>query len=87
MVWAILLKRPLSNYTVYINYRVRIEPHPDNRLNSLRAELDTVNGKIRSFWKHTEDGIRYEIETPTETEIVIDGVKRIVGKGKYIFGG
>ncbi len=66
--------------------RVRIEPHPDRRLNSLCAELDTVNGKIRSFWKYTDDGIRYEIETPTETEIVIGENRLIVGKGKYILG-
>ena len=66
--------------------RVRIEPHPDRRLNSLSAVLDTVHGRIRSFWKYTETGIRYEIETPTETEIVINGRSRIVGKGKYILG-
>ena len=66
--------------------RVRIEPHPDPRLNSLSAIFDTVHGRIRSFWKYTEDGIRYEIDTPVETEIVIGGVSRIVGKGKYLFG-
>ena len=64
--------------------KVRIEPHPDERLNSLCAELDTVHGKIRSSWKYTESGIRYEIDTPVETEIVIGGMTRIVGKGKYI---
>ena len=66
--------------------KVRIEPHPDKRLNSLSAVLDTVHGRIRSSWKYVENGIRYEIDTPTQTEIVIDGVSRIVGKGKYIFG-
>jgi alpha-L-rhamnosidase len=64
--------------------KVRIEPHPDKRLNSLSAILDTVHGRIRSYWKYTDDGIRYEIETPTETEIVINGKSRIVGRGKYI---
>ena len=66
--------------------KVRIEPHPDQRLNSLCAVLDTVHGRIRSFWKYTDTGIRYEIETPTETEIVIGGESRIVDKGRYIFG-
>ena len=64
---------------------VRIEPHPDPRLNSLGAVLDTVHGRIRSFWKHTESGIRYEIDTPVRTEIVINGKSRIVEKGRYLF--
>ena len=66
--------------------KVRIEPHPDERLNSLGAKLDTAYGRILSSWKYTENGIRYEIETPTETEIVIGGVSRTVENGKYIFG-
>ncbi len=66
--------------------KVRIEPHPDKRLTSLGAVLDTVHGRIRSFWRYTENGIRYEIETPVETEIMIGGVCRSVKKGKYIFG-
>ena len=66
--------------------KVRVEPHPDERLNSLSAVLDTVHGRIRSSWKYTDSGIRYEIETPVETEVVIGGKTRLVGKGKYIFG-
>ena len=63
----------------------RIEPRPDPRLNSLGAVLDTVHGRIRSFWKYTDSGIRYEIDTPVRTEIVIDGKSRIVEKGRYLF--
>ena len=66
--------------------RVRIAPHPDSRLTSLSGVRDTVHGRIRSSWKYTENGIRYEIDTPVETEIVIGGVSRTVKKGKYIFG-
>ena len=65
--------------------KVRIEPHPDKRLTSLSAVLDTVHGRIRSSWKYTEGTIRYEIDTPVQTEIVIDGVSRTVKKGKFIF--
>ena len=65
--------------------RVRIEPHPDPRLNSLGAVLDTVHGRIRSSWKYTESGIRYEIDTPVEAEIIIGGKSRTVGKGSYLF--
>ncbi len=66
--------------------RVRIAPHPDPRVNALSAVLDTVHGQIRSAWKHTADGIRYEIEPPVETEIVLDGVSRTVEPGRYVFG-
>lgn len=65
--------------------KARIEPHPDPRLNSLCATLDTVHGRIRSFWKYTESGIRYEIDTPVRTEIVIGGKRRMVEKGSYLF--
>lgn len=64
---------------------IRIEPHPDERLNSLCAVLDTVHGRIRSSWKYVEGGIRYEIEVPVKAEIVIGGMSRIVEKGKYVF--
>ena len=66
--------------------KVRIAPRPDPRLNSLGAVLDTVHGRIRSAWKYTEGGIRYEIETPVEAEIVLNGKTRTVKKGKYLFG-
>ena len=66
--------------------KARIEPHPDERLKSLSAVLDTVHGRIVSKWKYTDDAIRYEIETPVDTEIVIGGATKTVGKGKYIFG-
>ncbi len=66
--------------------RVRIAPQPDPRLNSLCAVLDTVHGRIRSSWKYTENGIRYEIDTPVPAEIVLNGKTRHVAKGNYIFG-
>ena len=66
--------------------RARIEPHPDPRLTSLEGVFDTVHGRIRSAWKYTEHGIRYEIDTPVPAEIVLDGKIRTVGKGSYLFG-
>ena len=63
-----------------------IAPQPDPRLKHLCAVLDTVHGRIRSFWKYTENGIRYEIDTPVRTEIVIGGKSMTVEKGSYIFG-
>ena len=67
--------------------KARIAPKPDPRLKSLCGVLDTVHGRIRSFWKYTEDGIRYEIDTPVKTEIILGGEYRIVEKGSYLFGG
>ena len=63
----------------------RIEPRPDPRLNSLCAVLDTVHGRIPSFWKYPDSGVRYEIDTPIRTEIVIGGKSRTVEKGRYLF--
>ena len=66
--------------------RAKIEPHPDRRVQSMSAVLDTVQGRIRSAWKYTDNGIRYEIETPVQTEIILGNEKRVVEKGRYIFG-
>lgn len=65
--------------------KARIAPNPDPRLHCLSGVLDTVHGRIRSAWKYTEDGIRYEIDTPVETEIVIGGKSRKTGPGRYLF--
>lgn len=64
---------------------MRIAPQPDPRLNSLRAVLGTVHGQIRSGWKYTDGGIRYEIETPVQAEIILGGRSWTVGKGSYLF--
>ena len=50
------------------------------------AVLDTVNGRIRSFWKHIDEGIRYEIDTPVPAEIVIAGRSVNLPAGRYLFG-
>ena len=65
--------------------RIRVFPHPDPRLNSLSAVLDTVHGRIRSAWKYTDAGIRYEIDTPVPAEIMFNGKILSVEKGRYLF--
>ncbi len=64
----------------------RIAPTPDPRLNSLSAELDTVHGRIRSAWVYMENRIRYEIETPVRTEVVLKKRHLILDAGSYLFG-
>ena len=66
--------------------RARIAPQPDPRIGSLSAVLDTVQGRIRSAWKYTDEGIRYEIETPVRTEIILGEKRRTVESGRYVFG-
>lgn len=65
--------------------KVRIAPVPDPRLDWLKASLNTRHGLIRSEWKKAEGMWRYEITTPVEAEIVIDGETRQVTPGTWYF--
>ena len=65
--------------------KVTIAPHPDTRLDWLRAELDTRHGHISSFWTKEDDEWRYEITVPVDADIIIDGVCHSVKAGSYCF--
>ena len=65
--------------------KVRIAPVPDARLDWLKATLETRHGLISSEWKQEDTLWRYEITTPVEAEIVIDGTKHLVSAGTYYF--
>ncbi len=65
--------------------KVTVAPHPDVRLDWLRAELDTRHGHISSFWTKEDTEWRYEITVPVEADIVIDGVCHSVKAGSYCF--
>jgi alpha-L-rhamnosidase len=62
-----------------------IAPKPTKKLGCLSAVLETRHGKILSKWHFDGDKIRYEIETPVKSTIVIDGKIHYVDAGKYIF--
>ena len=64
---------------------VRIAPQPDKRLDWLEASVETRHGLVRSHWEKQRDMWRYEIETPVEAEVVIDGRKTLCRPGRYIF--
>ena len=64
---------------------VRIAPQPDKRLDWLEASVETRHGLVRSRWETQRDMWRYEIETPVEAEVVIDGRKTFCRPGRYIF--
>ena len=65
--------------------KVRIAPVPDPRLDWLEASLKTRHGLIRSRWQKQDGLWRYEIETPVEAIIVIQGQVHSVAKGRYLF--
>jgi hypothetical protein len=52
---------------------VIIAPKPTDKLDYLSATLYTRQGKIVSTWYHENGKIKYEIETPVKSRIVIDG--------------
>ncbi len=64
---------------------VCIAPQPDKRLDWLEASVETRHGLVRSRWEKQRDMWRYEIETPVEAEVVIDGRKTFCRPGRYIF--
>jgi len=88
MDWIYGVAAGIQHWEEYPGFeRVRIQPHPDQRLGWLKASLETAYGTIRSEWVCQEDKVRYEITTPVQAEIVIQGKKHQVQKGKYVFFG
>lgn len=65
--------------------KVRIAPIPNERIDWLKAIVDTRHGRIVSYWRKEDDFWRYEITTPVEAEISISGTPHHVPAGTYIF--
>ncbi|MBO4976592.1 MAG: family 78 glycoside hydrolase catalytic domain [Lachnospiraceae bacterium] len=65
--------------------KVRIAPIPDARLDWLKGSLETRHGLVTSEWKKEDGFWRYEITTPVESVIVIDGKEHSVKAGTYYF--
>lgn len=65
--------------------KVRISPHPSERLQWMSVEFESRKGVIKSAWRRQDNRWRYEIETPTESVIVIDGKEHNVLAGKYVY--
>ncbi len=66
--------------------RIRIAPHPTDKLQWLEASIQTRHGLASSRWTRTDAGWRYDITTPVEAELVIDGEVRILQPGSYVLG-
>ena len=65
--------------------KVTIAPIPDRRLKWFECTLQTRHGLIRSGWYQENGKFRYEIETPSEAEITVDGKTYHKAPGTYIF--
>lgn len=65
--------------------KVRIAPHPTDRLQWLNVEFESRKGVIKSGWRMQDGYWRYEIETPVEAEVIIDGKQHTVSEGSYVY--
>ncbi len=66
--------------------KIRIEPMPCERLGFAKCVLDTVSGKIGSYWYYADGRICFEFEIPqnTQAEIVLpNGHCETVSGGTY----
>jgi len=64
--------------------RLCIAPQPSHRLDWLEATLDTRHGKISVKWSRTEEGFRYDLMLPVETELILGGKRRQLSPGNYV---
>ena len=61
------------------------DPHPDTRLGWLQARLDTRHGTVSALWMYQDNGIRYELDTPVRTLVLLGGEEQWVAPGRHIF--
>lgn len=84
--WVYCVAAGINTIEEFPGYeKVKIAPLPDERLDFLEASLQTRHGLILSRWEKQEDLWRYEIQTPVDALIVIDGKEHAVTKGSYLF--
>ncbi len=65
--------------------RIRIAPHPTEKLDWLEAAIRTRHGLISSRWEKAEGAWRFEITTPVETEAVLFGKVYQLKPGSCVF--
>ena len=67
--------------------RAVIAPLPDPRIGWLDVNLETRHGKVRSAWRYTAAGVRYEIEADMPVELRLSGRTLELAPGRYTFWG
>jgi len=65
--------------------RLRIAPHPTERLAWLEASIDTRHGLVSSRWTKADGGWRFDITTPVDAEIMLPGKRLTIHAGRYVF--
>ena len=45
----------------------------------------TRKGKAQACWRYENDMVRYELTTPVEAEVVLEGSSHHVKAGSYVF--
>ena len=65
--------------------KIVIAPQPTKKLSHLSARIETKYGTVSSAWFFDGDKFRYEITTPSDTTVIIDGKTYEVKKGSYVF--
>ena len=65
--------------------KIVIAPQPTSKLEWLSAKIETRRGLVSSAWYREGDSFRYEITTPSDTIVIIDGKEHYVTKGTYVF--
>lgn len=68
-------------------FRAVIAPLPDPRIGWLDVRLGTRHGKVRSAWRYTADGVRYETEADMPAELRLPGRTLDLASGRYTFRG
>lgn len=65
--------------------KVKINPHPSNKLHWLKVSFLSRHGKILVEWKIVDNTVNYHIETPVDSLIIIDGKENEMKSGIYEF--
>ena len=68
--------------------KIAIAPHPDKRLGYADAQIESRQGKVRSYWYYKGDKVYYEFEVPAgaTAEITLpSGYTTTVGEGIHHF--
>lgn len=84
--WVYNVAAGINTIEAFPGYqKVIISPKPDPRLDWLKASIITRHGLLRSEWKKVQDMWRYEVETPVDATISIDGKTYEVSKGIHTY--
>ena len=81
------LFREMCGIRVSGENRFTVAPKPGGHFTFAAAEYTSVYGTVKSGWKKTENGWRYEIEIPSNCTAEVrlpDGTEKTLGTGEYI---